>query len=485
MKQEGESMAEKYSQTRKWTVWLLWALSNILGFALGIGLSLFTNKVVGEILSFIPFGIVVGLSQWLVLRKIIKGSGWWILATTLGATLGLAGTNVIHSALIGVNVYILAGSLGMAALGLVVGMAQWWILRGQLGKAGWWIPASAAGWFAGGIAVWALRLRLIEFVKIIADFAVLGIVIGASTGLVLILLIKEPALFEAKKSSSIRTWAIAGCSLILVIAVGVQDHLSKVPDNMAPVPDLSSVPTCSNLPSYDCGEDNIACSEVVFFEPISGPGYINYPVNDETWDDQYRSYLRRDLQLLIQYASARVACETDGWDYWPFVSVGLGDMSEEDGTIPGTSTGHPDHPMGTHQDGNDIDVAYYQRDSESTWMKLENRLQDVEGNLLRSMCKYTRFGMDVYHCTEPPRILDPWRTALFIAYVAENPYTRVIGVDGQIGPLVDDALDQLAQSGWIEDDLRERIPLVYEIENEGMGWYRFHHHHLHISLYLR
>jgi hypothetical protein len=113
---------------------------------------------------------------------------------------------------------------------------------------------------------------------------------------------------------------------------------------------------------------------------------------------------------------------------------------------------------------------------------LENLVYGAEGNFLQIVCKHTRFGMDVYHCTEYPQLLDPWRTALFIAYVAENPLVPAIGVDGQIGPVVDEALDQLAESGWIDRDLRDRIPLFYEAKPEGLGLFRFHHHHMHICL---
>ena len=79
-------------------------------------------------------------------------------------------------------------------------------------------------------------------------------------------------------------------------------------------------------------------------------------------------------------------------------------------------------------------------------------------------------------------MLDPWRTALFIAYLAEHPHVEEIGVDGQIGPVLEAALDQLVQTGWIESGLRERIPLVYETVDEGTGWFRFHHHHVHFGM---
>jgi hypothetical protein len=475
-------MINKNILSKDGSLWLQWTLASMLGFAAGIGLGLAALEAAGEIVSFSAFGVVAGIAQWLVLRKIFPGSGWWILATALSAPLGLVATNAIHRVLLGASVFYVAGSLGIAALGLVVGIAQWWVMRRHLRRADWWILANLGSWLVGGLAAWVLGLRFTELIKIIADFALLGIIVGASTGLVLILLRKRSAPREDIKATPLGNLIIAGCSLVvLVLAIGSEQE----PAGLGPVPDQGPVSGCSDLPTFDCGEDDAYCSELVFFEPISGPGYVNYPVNGETWDDQYRSYLRRDLQMLIKYASARVECETDIWDYKRFEPLGLGDMSEADGSTPGTSTGHLGHPLGTHQDGSDIDVAYYQMDLEYSWLKRENNGSGLEINSLVSVCKHIKFGMDVYRCTEPPRLLDTWRSALFIAYLAESPYTRVIGVDGQIGPVLDSALDQLAEAGWIDEDLRDQIPLSYETIYEGLGWFRFHHHHMHISMFLR
>jgi hypothetical protein len=459
-----------------------WLLANLLGFVLGIGLSQFVNEITGEIVSFLTFGMVLGLGQWLVLRNLVQNSKSWILATVLGATLGLAITNVIQRALVGGSLYFMGGSLGLAALGLVLGVSQWWVLRQHLSKAGWWIIIYAASWFVGGSIAWAMGLRLFEYIKIIADYAVLGLIVGACTGILLVLLRNEPTPLNGNTAKLQKNVVIVSSILILILLAGVHEVAVSAPVDLAPPPGLSAISKCIDLPLENCPEDDNSCSDLVFFEPTTGPGYINYPINDETWDDQYRSYLRRDLRILIKYASARVACETAEWDYKQIAPVGLGDMSEVDGAIPGTSIGDLGHPMGTHQDGTDIDIAYFQMDLRGNRLLSARKFQDLEDNLLRSICKFTRYGMDVYRCTEPPQLLDPWRTALFITYVAENPYTRVIGVDGQVGPLLDDALDQLAQNGLISHESRERIPLVYETVNEGMGWFRFHHHHLHVSM---
>jgi hypothetical protein len=478
-------MADKRILSKDWFLWLLWTLTNVLGFSTGIGLSLILFGIVGETASFVAFGATVGLAQWLVLRKYFQSSGWWILATALGGAVGLACVNAIHRALVGISLYIVDGSLGFAALGIVLGIAQWWFLRRQFSRAGWWVLASAAGWLVGGTTAWALAFKSFEFMKIITDFVVLGIVAGASSGVVLVLIRKRPAPQEGGNSSPIKNLILVGSSLILIIIVSVREHSISVLGKLIPPPDLISVLNCTDLPPRDCVDDDNYCSELLLFEPSSGPGYIDYPLLGETLNDQYRSFLRRDAQMTIKYASAKVACVTANWDYKHFEPLGLGDMSEADGSTPGTSTGHPDHPPGTHENGNDIDTAYFQLNMTGVTEALENRVYRMEGNFVQIVCKHTRFGMEVYHCTEYPRLLDPWRTALFIAYVTENPLVSVIGVDGLIGPVLDEALDHLAESGWIDQDLRDRIPLYYEVIPEGLGLFRFHHHHMHIHLSLR
>ena len=226
---------------------------------------------------------------------------------------------------------------------------------------------------------------------------------------------------------------------------------------------------CDELPDLFCMGSVADCSELVPFEPVAGPGYLNYPANGETWDDQYRSFLRRDLRQIVQYATAKVSCMTADWYYPSLGPLGLGDMSEADGAIPGSSIGYPGHPPSTHEDGLDIDLAYYQHFAEDNLMRVIGWHHDA-------------FAVEQWHLVEPPFGLDVWRTALLIAYLCEHPRVRVIGVDGQAGPMLELALDELVDLGWLDRASREAIPLAYEIVDQGYGWFRFHHHHLHLSL---
>ncbi len=226
-------------------------------------------------------------------------------------------------------------------------------------------------------------------------------------------------------------------------------------------------PTCTNLPPLQCTGTAAYCGEIVPFDPVTGPGYDNYPLNGETATNQYRSYIRRDLMMLIKYATAKVACKTAGWTFGDNWLLGLGDMSEINGAIPGTSIGQPGHPAGTHVNGFDIDLAYYQTGQLN--------------NYLRPICDHTTGGQEAYHCTAPPNGLDEWRTALFLGFLTEHPSLRVVGCDGQAGTLLEATLSQLCSDGWLLPQVCGSVPLAFEVTDQGYGWFYFHHHHMHVS----
>jgi hypothetical protein len=220
------------------------------------------------------------------------------------------------------------------------------------------------------------------------------------------------------------------------------------------------------------------CGELVPFDPDNNPaatdynaalGYIDYPANGETWTNQYRSFIRRDLMMLIKYATAFVACKAAGWTSGNGKPLGLIDMSEANGAIPGTSVGQPGHPSGTHTNGFDIDVAYYQN--------------GTADNKAREVCAHTTNGQEQYHCTATPHLLDTWRNALFVAALHNHPYLRVIGCDGKVGPMVVPAINKLCADGWINNGAckSSTLRLTYEETDQGYGWFLFHHHHMHIS----
>jgi hypothetical protein len=250
------------------------------------------------------------------------------------------------------------------------------------------------------------------------------------------------------------------------------------------VPDLGAGPgpgpgpDCSaQLPKRDCEGTAAYCGELLAFEPDDGPGYEDYALNGETQQNQYRSYLRRDMQMLIKYGSAYVACKAAAWSTGNGGVIGLGDMSESTGDIPGTSVGQPGHPPGTHVNGYDIDIGYFQT--------------GTVDNKLRPICEHVSGGADQYHCLTTPDKLDLWRNTLFLGALMSSEIVRVIGVDGKVGPLVEQTMPALCATGWLPQRSCDVIDgkyysienygLAYETTDGGAGWYYFHHHHQHVS----
>ncbi len=145
--------------------WLLWMLATSVG--------IFMNLVP------IFGGAVLGAMQWLVLRRQIYGVGWrWILATTVGSTIGQSIVFIVGSAnnnyvssddfssLVQIS-NILTFVLLCAAFGALIGVMQCWVLRQQVRSADSWVLANVWGAVAFGIAT-----ILFSFLFSFSDIAV-------------------------------------------------------------------------------------------------------------------------------------------------------------------------------------------------------------------------------------------------------------------------------------------------------------------------
>ncbi len=123
----------------------LWLVA-FLGFPIGGTLA---HVLVGAVdgvgraaLAGLITGLVIGLAQWLVLRQAIPLSPGWIAVTGVGMTVGLA----LGTALFGTEN---AGNpliFRAVVTGLVIGIAQWLLLREHVAMNIWWIPVMAGAW---------------------------------------------------------------------------------------------------------------------------------------------------------------------------------------------------------------------------------------------------------------------------------------------------------------------------------------------------
>lgn len=158
-----------------------WIAANALGEVLGLGLAALIAIAVAQAHTLPPAeeilvvtaaflaigayeGAIVGVAQWLVLRRLLPSlrAKSWIAATVTGAVvawmLGRIPSALADWQSVSGDVGQPAPSLSMiaglsaaagAALGVILGAAQWFVLREHVRRARIWIGANALAWAAG------------------------------------------------------------------------------------------------------------------------------------------------------------------------------------------------------------------------------------------------------------------------------------------------------------------------------------------------
>jgi hypothetical protein len=159
-----EEEEEKVHQLRAArSIWLRWTLATTLGAVVGWGVTTFvvSPTAVGMIVFAVTTSLAVGLAQWFVLKQYFNRAGWWILGTTVGGTVGWIGGLLVGEVFVAAGAALVGLVLGGLLVGLVVGVAQWFVLKPHFSGAGWWILAATAavavnwimGWIMGGYIV--------------------------------------------------------------------------------------------------------------------------------------------------------------------------------------------------------------------------------------------------------------------------------------------------------------------------------------------
>ncbi len=189
-----------------WRFGLRWVLLTIAGWAIGFPLGFILGEIALDNAGVeICVGAMVGLMQWFALRRVVKNAGFWVLANITGFIV----SSSIHAAAcyfwktpddlvhpLGVLMWTLSFILG----GTLTGLLQQRILRHQVHRSGWWVPASAAGWGLGviGLAIIGFvspgkrSVVLLLLRNLIAPTAMGAVILGIVTGGVLIWLLRQP-----------------------------------------------------------------------------------------------------------------------------------------------------------------------------------------------------------------------------------------------------------------------------------------------------
>jgi hypothetical protein len=147
-------------------------------------LILYLTSIPGRLGSSLAIGLPIGLAQWIALRRVAPISILWVLTISAGLLLGLAVgpmlAGVFWESLDDESVLTLTAAYTM--IGLLVGTTQWLLLRGHFAKSLVWPLSSAVGLGLGTGLV--LATNLVDQSGIVSIILVV-LVYGIATGWVI------------------------------------------------------------------------------------------------------------------------------------------------------------------------------------------------------------------------------------------------------------------------------------------------------------
>jgi hypothetical protein len=186
-----------------------WVVTTVLGYALALGAATLVMGVPGRALSSLlgglvylaVYGAVVGIVVALVQLAALRGRSIapvsWIATSALGLAAAFPVMAIVGELLGNAIDPLLPVALGEgviqdlsgATLGIILGIAQWRVLRPLLSGQVSWLIASAIGAGIGyGIAAAALELFEIEFLRanlVLSFGAMVGLLLGGAQAVAL------------------------------------------------------------------------------------------------------------------------------------------------------------------------------------------------------------------------------------------------------------------------------------------------------------
>ncbi|WP_437951485.1 hypothetical protein WME98_12130 [Sorangium sp. So ce296] len=193
-------------------------------------------------------------------------------------------------------------------------------------------------------------------------------------------------------------------------------------------------------------------------DSVVGGGYV--------WEtfSNYR-FARRELIMLVRDALAETLRAFPGT-----APLSLIDVCQMNGVTPGYDVDDPRHPESTHDQGGNIDIAYFQTDGSN------------DGEII---CGDGSKHEDGYCSSAAKRkhIVDLERQAFFMARLFRSARTRVVGVDKIIAPFLSKTAEKL--NALPNSDPRKitngELASFSDRMAYGEGW-PYHHHHIHLSM---
>ena len=159
-------------------------------------------------------GLVVGYAQWIVLRgylppiraidwvtaSVVGGVAAWLLGMVPTVVMSLAASGTGPPPEISVVTMTAIVLVAGAAVGVVLGIPQWLVLRPHVKRAGWWICATGLAWMVATPVFLAIvapftgdTVILLALMAVLGASAVTGAIAGGVHGLFLAWLIASDA----------------------------------------------------------------------------------------------------------------------------------------------------------------------------------------------------------------------------------------------------------------------------------------------------
>jgi hypothetical protein len=212
---------------------LFWILVNMVSWASGFTLLYFEplQHTMWSIraIGFIVVGTIIGVSQWLALRKLISNASQLVLANVLAwegiGILEWIGLETTSSYSISVKrmgmAYEVGGLIGLFVIGTAIGLAQWLVFRHHFKRAGWWwILVTALGWTVGYFVSWSLleAIGWTTFERFEAGMTTALVMCGTVAGIVQWLLLR-------RETSKAAWWIVANltgwiASVVVILILG-------------------------------------------------------------------------------------------------------------------------------------------------------------------------------------------------------------------------------------------------------------------------
>ena len=180
-------------------LWLAWTLATALGMLAGyLPLALVIGSIdlgLARVLVPIITGLLLGLAQWLVLRPYITASYDWILNHAAGWVAGYTVGLFVVQLLAKTP---LGQLLGYMAFGAIVALFQYPALRREIPHLSSWLAANIVGWTLGAYlsqlaGSLVFRGALPDtFTSVLVSVGITGLVAGAITAVALIWIVRQP-----------------------------------------------------------------------------------------------------------------------------------------------------------------------------------------------------------------------------------------------------------------------------------------------------